>query len=73
MSEELSNTIRAAIHSCGKRLPTIAKKSGVEASALTDFMDGADIHLTSASKLAAYLGLDLIVEPRPAKKKAKKA
>lgn len=72
MSEELSNTIRSAINSSGKKLPTVAKKADVKLSALTEFMDGADIHLTSASKLATYLGLDLIVEPRPIKKKARK-
>jgi hypothetical protein len=72
MSEELANTIRAAVNGCGKRLPTIAKKADVELSALTEFMDGADIHLTTASKLAVYLGLDLIVEQRPIKKKTRK-
>ena len=30
MSEELANTIRSAINGCGKRLPTIAKKTDVE-------------------------------------------
>ena len=59
MSEELSSTIRSAIQNSGKRLPTIAKKTGVAMSALTEFMDGADLHLTSASKIAAYLGLEL--------------
>ena len=72
MSEELANTIRSAITSSGKKLPTVAKKAGVDVEALTDFMDGADIHLTSESKLAAYLGLDLIAVARPIKKKARK-
>ena len=59
MSEEMSSTIRSAIQNCGKRLPTIAKQTGVAVSALSEFMDGADLHLTSASKIAAYLGLEL--------------
>jgi hypothetical protein len=59
MSEEMSSTIRSAIQNSGKRLPTIAKKTGVAVSALTEFMDGADLHLTTASKIAAYLGLEL--------------
>jgi hypothetical protein len=59
MSQELSNSIRSEIHSSGKRLPTIAKKAGVTLSALSEFMDGADMHLTSASKIATYLGLEL--------------
>ena len=59
MSQELSQTIRSEIHSSGKRLPTIAKKTGVALSALSEFMDGADMHLTTASRIAAYLGLEL--------------
>ena len=59
MSQELSDSIRCEIHSSGKRLPTIAKKTGVALSALREFMDGADMHLTTASRIAAYLGLEL--------------
>ena len=59
MSEEMSNTIRSAIRNSGKRLPTIAKITGVAVSALSEFMDGVDMHLTTASKIAAYLGLEL--------------
>jgi|SRR5688572_20096677 hypothetical protein len=59
MSQELSDTIRCEIHSSGKRFSTIATKTGVALSALSEFMDGADMHLTSASKIAAYLGLEL--------------
>jgi hypothetical protein len=59
MSEEMSSTIRTAIQNSGKRLATIAKKTGVAVSALTEFMDGADIHLTSATRIAAYLDLEL--------------
>jgi lambda repressor-like predicted transcriptional regulator len=59
MSEEMSDTIRSAIHKSGRSLPTIAKKTGVAVSALSEFMDGADLHLTSASKIAAYLGPEL--------------
>jgi len=59
MSQELSETIRTAIQNSGKRLPTIAKKTGVAVAALTEFMDGADMHLTSASRVAAYLDLEL--------------
>ena len=59
MSHEISETIRTAIQNSGKRLATIAKKTGVAVSALIEFMDGADMHLTSASRIAAYLGLEL--------------
>jgi hypothetical protein len=59
MSQEISETIRTAIQTSGKRLATIAKKTGVAVSALTEFMDGADMHVTSASRIAAYLGLEL--------------
>ena len=59
MSQELSDTIRSKIHSSGNRLSTIAKKSGVALSALSEFMDGADMHLTTASRIAACLGLEL--------------
>jgi hypothetical protein len=59
MSHEISETIRTAIRNSGKRLVTIAKKTGVAVSALTEFMDGADMHVTSASRIAAYLDLEL--------------
>jgi hypothetical protein len=71
MSEELSNTIRAAINGSGKRLPTITKETSVDVSALTEFMDGADIHLTTASKLAAYLGLELKLHESPTQRKSR--
>jgi hypothetical protein len=65
MSEELANTIRAAVNSSGRQLPAIAKETGVEESALTEFMDGADIHLTTATKIAACVGLELKLDHRP--------
>ena len=53
MSEEMSNTIRSAIRNSGKRLPIIAKITRVAISALSEFIDGADMHLTTASTIAA--------------------
>ena len=53
MSDQMSDTIRSAINNSGKRLPTIAKITGVAISALSEFIDGADMHLTTASTIAA--------------------
>jgi predicted transcriptional regulator len=59
MSQEFSDMIRSAINPSEERLATIAKETNIPLSALQEFMDGADLHLTSATKIAAYLGLEL--------------
>jgi predicted transcriptional regulator len=59
MSKELADTLRITIRKSGLPLLTIAKESGVAVSTLSEFMDGADMRLKTASKIAAYLGLEL--------------
>jgi hypothetical protein len=59
MSQEFSDMIRSAINASNERLATLAKETNIPLSALREFMDGADLHLTSATKIAAYLGLEL--------------
>jgi len=59
MSEDLASEIRNAVSQSGIPLVTISKDTGVEVATLTDFMDGADVHLTTAQKITSYLGLEL--------------
>jgi hypothetical protein len=59
MPKELADTLRLAIRKSGLPLLTIAQATGVAVSTLSEFMAGADMRLTNASKIAAYLGLSL--------------
>ena len=70
MSQELSDMIRSAINASKERIATIAQETNIPLSALREFMDGADLHLTSATKIAAYLGLEL--KPNVRKRVAKR-
>jgi hypothetical protein len=56
---EMSDVLRDAVRKCGKRKTTIATATGVSAATLSEFMDGADLRLSHASQIAAYLGLEL--------------
>ena len=59
MSKELAETLREAIRKSKLPLLTIANDTGVAVSTLSEFMAGADMRLRNASKIAAYLGLEL--------------
>jgi len=59
MAKELAEMLRDAIRKSGEPLLTIAKATGVGVSSLSEFMNGADMRLANASKIAAYLGLEL--------------
>lgn len=59
MAKELAEVLRVAIRKSGQPLLTIAKGTGVGVATLSEFMDGADMRLATASKIAAYLGLEL--------------
>lgn len=59
MPKEMADILRVAIRKSGKPLLTIATDTGVAVSTLSEFMAGADMRLSNASKIAAYLGLEL--------------
>lgn len=59
MAKDMADTLRAAIKASGLPLLTIAQATGVGVASLSEFMSGADMRLKNASKIAAYLGLEL--------------
>lgn len=59
MPQDLAEVLRAAIRKSELPLLTIAKETGVGVATLSEFMDGADMRLATATKVAAYLGLEL--------------
>lgn len=59
MSKQLADTLRAAISASGKSANEIAKSTGVPQPTITRFMAGADMRLSRAEKIAAYLGFEL--------------
>lgn len=58
--KELAEVLRAAIRDSGQPLLAIATATGVGVATLSEFMSGADMRLKNASKIAAYLGLELV-------------
>ena len=61
----LASQLRAAIAATGQSLYTIAQASGVAAPVVQRFVNGErGITLETAGKLAAYLGLALLPQPR---------
>ena len=61
----LARQLQAAIASTGQSLYSIAQASGVAAPVVQRFVNGErGITLETAGKLAAYLGLALLPEPR---------
>jgi len=59
MPKLLAEILRDAIRNSGQPLLMIAKAAGVAVSTLSEFMSGADMRLSNAEKIAAYLGLEL--------------
>ena len=65
VSKELADVLRAAIRESGKPLLTIATDTGVGVATLSEFVSGADMRLKNASRIAAYLGFELVKLKRP--------
>lgn len=64
----INNELRKAITKSGKTRYAIAKGAGVDYDALAEFLDkGRDIRLSTAEKLASYLGLRLMTPPKQRK------
>lgn len=59
MPADLAEKLRDAITKSGKSYLAIAKETGVPVSRVWDFMNGGDMRLTNASKIATHLGLEL--------------
>lgn len=59
MSKELADKLRDAIRKSGLSANEIAKRSGVPQTTLSRFIRGADMGIHRASKVAAFLGLEL--------------
>jgi hypothetical protein len=61
----LASQLRAAIAATGQSLYAVAQQSGVPSPVLQRFVNGErGITLETAGKLAAYLGLALLPDPR---------
>ncbi len=59
MSKQMADLLRAKIRSSGMTLTEVADKTGVPQPRLTVFMQGKDIRLATAQKLADHFGLKL--------------
>lgn len=63
MSKELADTLRQAIRDSGQSANELAETTGVPQPTITRFLAGSDMRLSTAQKIAEYLGLEL----RPSK------
>jgi plasmid maintenance system antidote protein VapI len=63
----ISDDLRDAIRDSGKSVTALAKECGVPQPMLTRFVNGKDVRLETANKLAAYFGLTLQPEGKPVK------
>jgi predicted transcriptional regulator len=59
MPKEMADSLRAAIRNSGQSASALARRTGVPQPTITRFLAGADMKLSTASKLAAHLGLEL--------------
>lgn len=64
MGKELAEVLRAAIVKSGISATQLAAQTGVPQPTITRFLNGADMKLSTAQILAAYLKLEL----RPTKR-----
>ena len=59
MDKDLANVLRAAIIKSGQSARALERVTGVPQPTITRFLNGADMKLSTTSKIAAYLGLQL--------------
>jgi predicted transcriptional regulator len=57
MKSNLTNDLRAAVRNCGKSANQLSKLTGVPHPTITRFLAGVGLRLSTAEKLADYLGL----------------
>jgi hypothetical protein len=60
MTMDMGKQLRDAIRKSELPLLTIAKKTGVNRTTVWEFMEGADMRLSNASKIASYLEMELV-------------
>ena len=65
-AQELGDVLRQAMIEDGRTLYELAKEAVLETDQLYRFRDGADLRISTASKLAEVLGLEL--RPKPKKR-----
>jgi predicted transcriptional regulator len=59
LKQPLDDALRRAISGCGISASEVARRTGVPQPTITRFLAGADMKLSTASILAAHLGLSL--------------
>lgn len=63
ISSALSAVIRQHILASGKTAAQIGRETGIPQPRISAFLRGDDIRLSTAEKLAEYLGLKLVAKP----------
>ena len=66
MNTELDSIIREAVKATGRSANKLARDVGVSQPTMSAFLLGHDIKLSTASKLVAFLGLELKAAGKPA-------
>jgi hypothetical protein len=73
LKQTISEQLRGAIESGGKSRYRISLETGIPQATLSRFVNElADLELKTADKICENLGLRLVQEPRPTKRKARK-
>lgn len=69
----LLDELRKAIHACGETRYRISMETGIAQSQLSRLMRGeAGMSIESVERIAEYLGLQVVLEPRRSKKRPSK-
>jgi transcriptional regulator with XRE-family HTH domain len=67
----IAEALRAAIRDSGHSADAIAEATSVSQSTVTRFMQGRDIRLSRAAKIAVHLGLEVTLRPSKASRASK--
>ena len=59
-SDMFATQLRAAIDDLGLPVYVVAKRAGVAQAALSTFMRGGDLRLSTANRIAAFLGFAMV-------------
>jgi len=59
MKPPIDDALRRAIRNCGVSASELERQTGVPQPTITRFLAGADMRISKAAKIAAYLGLSL--------------
>lgn len=60
MSKEIADALRDAIRKSGLSANELAKRTGVKQTTISGFLRGRDMSMERGSKIAKYLGLQLV-------------